>query len=255
MANLRIFDYNLWDYESLEMSSENPSWPIENTQERWKTQTWHSTGCNTEYIRTTGATGLQIFGVFLINGNITASGTVTIKGSDDNWSTTPTSQVMTRSADGKLYVYFFSSPITRDDWGVYISDASNPDGYISIGRIWIGTFYEEAIGYNNDSRQWTEHNTTILESTGGQVSILEKSDFKKFSFPFDVIKNKTRYDTCIDRVGKGKEFFILKKPKGYKGLDYPTPGDYSFYVYMKKHEESPLAGNFFRAFWELQEER
>lgn len=255
MANLRVFDLNLWDSQSLESSSENPTKPIENTQTRWKTQVWEATGYTAEYVRTTGASALQIYAVFVINGNITASGTMTLKGSDDNWSTTPTSEVMTRSSDGALYVYIPSAPITRDDWGIYIADATNPDGYISLGRVWMGAYYEETVGYNPNVKQWTEHNTIELEASGGQVSLLEKPNFQKFTLPFDLIKNKTRYDTCISRVGKKKEFFILRKPKGYIDLNYPTPEDYSYYVRMLKHEESSIAGNYYRAIWELQEER
>lgn len=255
MANLRVFDLNLWDSESLESSSENLTKPIENTQTRWKTQVWEATGCTTEYVRTTGASALQIYAIFVINGNITASGTVTLKGSDDNWNTTPTSESMTRSTDGTLYVYIPSTPITRDDWGVYIADATNPNGYISLGRVWMGVYYEETVGYNPNVKQWTEHNTIELEASGGQISILEKPDFQKFTFPFDLIKNKTRYDTCISRIGKKREFFILRKPKGYIDLDYPTPEDYSYYVRMLKHEEVSVASTYHRAVWELQEER
>lgn len=255
MANIRVFDLNLWDTETLEASSEESSWPMENTQARWRTQTWRATGCTTEYVRTTGASSLQIYAVFVINGNVTASGTVTLKGSDDNWGTTPTSETMTRSTDGTLYVYIPSSPITRDDWGIYVADATNPDGYASLGRVWLGAYYEEAVGYSPNIKQWTEHNTIELESSGGQVSLLEKPDFQKFTIPFDLIKDKTRYDTCISRIGKGKEFFIFKKPKGYIDLDYPTPEDYSYYVRLLKHDETPVAGDYHRAVWELQEER
>ena len=255
MANLKVFDLNLWDSQSLEISTENPTWPKENTKTRWKTQTWRSTGITLEYVRTAGSSALQVYGVFVINGNVTASGTVTVKGSDDNWSSTPTSQVMTRSTDGTLYVYFPAAPITRDDWGIYIADATNPDGYISLGRVWIGAHYEEDVGYNPNVKQWTEHNTIELEASGGQVSLLEKPDFQKYTFPLDLIKNKTRYDTCISRVGKKREFFILRKPKGHIELDYPTPENYSYYVRMLKHDETPVAGTYHRAVWELQEER
>jgi hypothetical protein len=255
MANIKVFDLNLWDQENLESSTENPTWPKENTQTRWKTQVWKATGDTSEYVRTTGASALQIYGVFVINGNVTASGTVTLKGSDDNWSSTPTSETMTRSTDGAIYVYIPAAPITRDDWGVYIADATNPDGYISLGRVWLGAYYEESVGYSPNTKQWTEHNTIELEASGGQVSLLEKPDFQKFTFPFGLIKDKARYDICISRVGKKKEFFILRKPKGYIGLDYPTPKDYSHYVRMLKHDETPVAGTYHRAVWELQEER
>lgn len=255
MPNLRIFDLNLWDSQNLEKSSENPTWPVENTKTRWKTQTWRSTGITSEYVRTTGSSALQVYGVFVINGNVTSSGTVTVKGSDDNWSNAPTSQVMTRSADGTLYTYFPSAPITRDDWGIYVADATNPDDYVSLGRVWIGAYYEEDVGYSPNVKQWTEHNTIELEASGGQVSLLEKPDFEKYTFPFDLIKNKIRYDTCISRIGKKREFFILRKPKGYIDLDYPTPENYSYYVRMLKHDEAPVAGTYHRAAWELQEER
>lgn len=255
MPNLKAFDFNLWDAESLEMSSEETAWPKENTQDRWKTKTWRATGDTSEYVRTTGASALQIYGAFVINGNVTASGTVTLNGSSDNWDSINASLAMTRSTDGTMYVYLPSAPITRNDWGVYVADATNPDGYISLGRVWLGAYYEEDIGYNPNVKQWTEHNTIELEASGGQISLLEKPDFEKFTFPFDLIKNKTRYDTLISRVGKKKEFFIVRKPKGYIELDYPTPEDYSNYVRMLKHDEAPVAGTYHRAVWELQEER
>jgi hypothetical protein len=256
MSNIKVFDFSAWDSQSLESSSGEPAWPNGNTKTRWKTQVWKATGDTAEYVRTTGSSSLQINGVFVINGNVTSSGTVTLKGSDDNWVSTPTSEAMTRSTDGTMYVYFPPSPLNRDDWGIYVADPTNPDGYISLGRVWLGTYYyEEDVGYSPNVKQWTEHNTIELEASGGQVSLLEKPDFEKFTLPFDLIKNKTRYNTCISRIGKKKEFFILRKPKGYIDLDYPTPEDYSYYVRMLKHTESPVAGTYHQAVWELQEER
>jgi hypothetical protein len=255
MANKRLFDYNEWDYLSLESSSAEIAWPNTNTQTRWKTQTWKATGDTSEYVRSTGASAIEIYAAFVWNGNVTASGTVTLKGSDDNWGTTPTSEAMTRSTDGTLYVHVFASGTTRDDWGIYVADATNPDAYVSLGRVWMGAYYEPDIGVDPDSTKKVINETVELESTGGQVSLLEKPDFLRFPWVFGGIKNKTRYDTLISRVGNKSAFVILEKPKGYIGNDYPNPEDNSYYVRLKKHDEKPIAGDYHRAIWTLQEER
>lgn len=255
MANIKLYDYNEWDYLTLESSSEETNYPDTYTQHRWRGRCWRATGCTSEYVRSAGASSIEISAAFVLNGNISASGTVTLKGSDDNWSSTPTSETMTRSTDGSLYVFIFSSPVTRDDWGVYVADATNTDGYISIGRVWLSSEYEPDLGLDPDSKFEDIDPSTELESTAGQVSRLERPQYKAGSWIFPCIKNKTRYDLLISRVKNGKEFFILKKPKGYVGNDYPDPEDNSYYIRIRKHSENPVAGNYWSANWNVQEER
>lgn len=253
MSNLRIFDLNQWDSQILEGTGYDTGWPYTNTQQRWKTKSCRLTGITSKYIRTAGSTALTANAFFIFFHNITASGTVTVKGSNNNWGTTPFSQAMTRTAN--LFVYVSPTLLTYDDFGFYVDDATNTDGYLELGRIWLGEYYQETAGYSPDIQETQEDPSAVMESTGGQVSILEREKFKTWLMPFDCIYNKTRYDTFINRVGTSKEFVIVKQPTGHQGTDFPTPENYSFYVSLTSHDEKLLAGTLYSAILKIKEER
>lgn len=265
-SNIKFYDLNYWDVETLEASTEAVNWDKDKTKERWKTWSWRTTALTGQYIRTAGGSAIYSAGFFVFQTNITAGGTLYVKGSDDNWATTPFSQAMTRYVDAdtgfNLFVYIPSSGVNYDDFGFYADDAGNPDGYIELGRIWFGAYFEPTFGYSPKVKQDYIHHDIVTNSGDGQKSVFEKTPHYVFEFPFDEIGNPTvgiqdklRLDLMLSRVGLSRELVILKKPKGYSGLDYPDSQKNSFYISFTKKTVIPVAGEIFRAVLKAEEER
>ena len=258
-SNIKFYDLNYWDAETLEASSEATNWDKTKTQERWKTWSWRTTALTSQYIRITGGSSIASAGFFVFQTNITAGGTLYVKGSDDNWGTTPFSQAMTRYVDAdtgfNLFVYIPPSPVNYDDFGFYADDAGNPDGYIELGRVWLGAYYEPDFGYSPQVKQDYIFHDGISQSGDGQKSVFEKTPNYVFEFPFDEIGDKDRFDLMFSRVGLSRELVILKKPKGYSALDYPDPQKNSYYISFTKKTIIPVAGGIFRAVLKAEEER
>lgn len=265
-SNIKFYDLNYWDAETLEASSEATNWDKTKTQERWKTWSWRTTALTSQYIRITGGSSIASAGFFVFQTNITAGGTLYVKGSDDNWGTTPFSQAMTRYVDAdtgfNLFVYIPPSPVNYDDFGFYADDAGNPDGYIELGRIWLGAYFEPTFGYSPRVKQEYIPHDLVSVSGDGQKTVFKKTPHYVFEFPFDEIGNPTvgvqdklRLDLMFSRVGLSRELVILKKPKGSSGLTYPYPEKNSYYISFTKKTIIPIAGDTFRVVLKAEEER
>jgi hypothetical protein len=253
MANIQFFYNNLWDAQNIESSSETTNYPDTNTQHRWKSRPWRSTDVSAEYIRTDGGSSLSAAGFFIFAHNVTSSGTVMVKGSDDNWASTPFEQVMTRTGD--LFVYIPSVPVEYDDLGFFFSDVTNTDGYIEIGRIWFGEYWEPTIGYSPTMLERMIDPSSVMTSSGGQKSILEKEKYKVWDMVFECITDALGFNSFFDSVGNSREFVILKKPKNYYMQTYPNPENNSFYVSAEKINVKFFVGEYITVSMKLAEEQ
>jgi hypothetical protein len=254
MQNIRFFDVNAWDSQGLEGTATLISWPIENTQKRWKTQSARFESKTGQYIRTTGGSSQLSKGFFIFYHNITASGKVTVKGSSDNWLSTPFSQVMTRTDN--LFLFIPPSPLTFDDYGFFIEDGTNPGDYLEIGRVWYGDYFEPYMGYSGRIKEREVFPDIELQSDGGQVSIIQKESYNTFEIPFDAIYDLDRYNQYIRNIrGTSRPFVIQKQKKGYQGNDFPDPEENSYYVSCQSYQKNPIAGETHRVNLTLREER
>lgn len=111
--------------------------------------------------------------------NLSASATITLEGNATNVWTAPTyTTSVTYNAD---YIYKdLGANQTFRYWRLSISDASNPDGYLEISKVFLGThiavYMDTAMTLDNDT------NSTVAKSTSGQVYANRQLQFKKAKF-------------------------------------------------------------------------
>jgi len=68
----------------------------------------------------------------------------------------------------KNWTYCFSSSKTARYWKIEITDTANPDGYIELGRLWIGEgTFNPALGISYGLSLGYESRDVITESLGG----------------------------------------------------------------------------------------
>ena len=86
--------------------------------------------------------------------NWTSAATVEFQGhTADSWGTPDVDETLTIETDPLSNVipkitYFISSESKRY-WRIRIQDAGNGDGYLELGRIWLGTYFQPSYNFNN----------------------------------------------------------------------------------------------------------
>jgi hypothetical protein len=84
--------------------------------------------------------GIFVDTIAILNHNISSSGTVTVLGADDAaFTTIGTTIPMQRTDDNMYYIAPALPTVGHRYWRFVIDDATNPDGFVSVGIILMGT--------------------------------------------------------------------------------------------------------------------
>ncbi|MBU2551925.1 MAG: hypothetical protein KKB20_26180 [Proteobacteria bacterium] len=98
------------------------------------------------------------FDVVVINGhNFTSAATIRLQGSDDAagpWTGTPPWQETVTWAQGHI-VHLIGSHDPYRYYNLYVYDPGNPDGYVEVGHLFFGSWYEFSV-YFLYGREWRE---------------------------------------------------------------------------------------------------
>lgn len=147
MANVRLL-YNsaTWDAATVASSSETGDLVDNNVADNRIGKVWRSTGVASEYLKfsLSGAAQFTCFGVFAAN--FTAAATVTLEANaTDVWTSPSYSQALTiaTDSDGNVLpriVLFLDQ--TYRYWRLTMADPTNTAGYLQIGRVIAGLYYE-----------------------------------------------------------------------------------------------------------------
>ncbi len=97
-----------------------------------------------------------------------------------------------------LIMGYFSSAQTYRYWRIYIEDIDNPDGYVKIGRPFLGSYFSPVIEARRDYNEEYEDNSKKLFSEGGQISVNEEEGRWKGRYVWDF---------CDDNLGDDLDDF------------------------------------------------
>jgi len=217
MKNIRFLWYNLYDLATTvkTASSEGADFPLTNIVNRWHTRCWRATGDAAEWIKMDlgAATGIKAFGIK--NHNFTDASVIRIQGNAaDNWADPTVNVIMDYNADNM--VEFWDTAQSFRWWRLSMVDAANPDTYLKIGRLFIGTYFSTIINFSRTYLKQIVDPSTKMYSTGGQVSVNEKSQYKIFRYDFDTVDNiaptfdKDALEEIFTYVGQAKGYFICQ---------------------------------------------
>jgi hypothetical protein len=145
--------------------------------------------------------------VYIARHNITSSATVSIQAnSSDSWTSPPIDLSITHDS-GVMTLDFTSS--TYRYWRVKVVDATNPDGDIYMGRIWIGEYFQApgisptvAIDYVSTSIKSV--------SVSGQSYMDKNYAYHNISIVHPILNQSDRpiFENIIDTVDIGIPFFV-----------------------------------------------
>jgi len=241
MSNMRVLWKNRWDDATLAATSEDPDFPVTNTQHRWHTRTYRSeaglSGASIDIEADLGS-DYDVQALIIKNHNLdmTNSGDelrLQARVSDaDPWGAID----VVISVTPGLIILFFGSVKNYRYWRLCLIDSANADGYIEIGRIYLGSFFEFHYDIRTRSPVFRDL-STVKRSTGGQISSDQKP---RYNF-------ESLWDIWLE-VGKSKDYFICDDANAalaYKDTWYVQnlsdwsfdPREKGFYTFSLEVEE------------------
>lgn len=160
---------------------------------------------------------------FIIRGhNIQSGATKNIQAhASDAWSSPTVSEAMTYGADimGKI----FSSVQSYRWWRALFQDADNSDGYIEVGRVFLGNGFQPTINFLSKSRVTKKVDPSIVKrSEAGQISTIQLDDYEVWQYNFRVIGSTQvgYFETMFDAVKKSLPLWICEDPDNFPAKTY-----------------------------------
>ena len=99
-------------------------------------------------------------------------------------------------------------------WRILMTAASHPDGYIRIGRVYVGSFDEPSRNYG---REWDEDRmaySEVLANAAGQKYVNKQGQAKRFSlnFPSFTAADADLFNALAIALGVDEAFFVCLNP-------------------------------------------
>jgi hypothetical protein len=205
---------------------------------------------------------IDVCAVGIKNDNIQSSGTIRIEFSNDFFTTTPFSQGLTKNTLGKNQRFnIFASTQSYRYMRIRINDIDNPDGYIEVGRIWVGCSFRPRIGFSPKYTLKPTDPSRITESEGGQISTIDKPQFDTRDYQFDLVTGETLdnirdFETMFDSRGTSKELWVVEMPTSSSVNAFTDPHNNSYYCHFASYAGyKHMAGCAYSLKVKIQEER
>lgn len=125
-------------------SSADTNFPVSNVKHPFRSKHWRSTGVTSESVVYDLITTESIDSVVILWSKedgirLSNTATITIQANATNvWTSPAVSQVMTIDNTYVMASYYFGSDQNYRYWRVLIADAGNPNGFVSLGVVWLG---------------------------------------------------------------------------------------------------------------------
>ncbi len=173
------------------------------------------------------ASALEVTAGIVINHSSDTSGTYVLQGgasSAQSRLAAATTQTLTGDSDLRMLTF---TAATYRYWTLVISDVQNTLGYVEIGRVYIGAYFQPARGYAYGFEEAREELSELTFADAGASFYDEKPSRRAWRLGFQFVSdsNKTTFDSVFAYVRKGRNFFV-----SLDGTAYPTSRTY--YVFM-----------------------
>jgi hypothetical protein len=205
----------LWDNEidnyTLTPSTAAANFPATNLQDLRLSSQWRTTQILAQSIVIDAGVGNTITAAAaaIVSHNLTAGATIRIQGNAaDAWAMPTLNEAFAWDAD--LMVVFFTSAAFRF-WRFYFDDAANPDGYIRIGRLFLGTYLQID---NEPARNFNEEHldsTRTQYSPTGQAYSDEGILIRQYALIFGFLSQteKDNFQAMFASIKRAKSLILL----------------------------------------------
>lgn len=213
MKVIRFLWENLWDTGTLTYSEQNSNFPATNTRHRWHTRAWRSLNVTGDkWLKVDLGSAQDILAFAIKFNNFQTGATVKIQGNaTDAWGS-PSYEAILTPINNDIMVHFPTSLQSYRWWRLLMNDAGNPDGYMTVGRIFLGSY--DALSKNFDRKYSVtmQDPSLISMSEGGQISSIQRAKFEAIGYHFGEITklDKNSLQSIFDDRGIAKNFFITQ---------------------------------------------
>ena len=175
----------------------------------------------------------------LYDHNLTAAATIALWGDDaatfdSDGGAAQVIEAVTWAAD-KIFRYLTTADRTKKYWQVRIADPTNPDGYIDIGELFLGTYFEPTDNFSygtgvRDIKSIISRQKTTYGKSKKRFYNLQK----QFSYDLNYITDIADFVTMLEALGD-KDTGIMQPL--YFNEDSAIPAN----TWMVELEELPYA--------------
>jgi hypothetical protein len=197
---------NRVDTATITASSEVASLPASNVAQLWKSKVWRTTGYASEWIKFNFGAAAAVRALALVGHNFTSGATVKIQANATDVWTSPSIDV-TLAYNAANLVYLWSSDQSFQYWRITIVDASNPAGYLEVGRVFLGQTATPDRSFARWSREPVDP-TVITRSYDGAESFDRRTAYDLLTFEFKLVLTST-FDALAAAVGLKTYFFVI----------------------------------------------
>ena len=213
------YNFDDWDAATVTASSSSASeLGAANVVDPQPSKVWRSTGDTAEWVKFDLGSAKQITCIGLFNFNFTSGATVTLQANaSDSWGAPSYSQALTIAADSdsvvlKRLVYFLDQ--TYRWWRITIADASNPDGYVEIGRVAAGQYYAPTRNIQEQYRYQGQDPSERERLPGAWSPSVSRARYRTadVSFPFANQTQADKFWAIFDKVGNETPIILSVEP-------------------------------------------
>ena len=223
-ANIRfLYDFDN-DSATITSSSEVSTLPDDNVVNDLLGKKWRTTGDSSEWIKFDLGSAKQIKEVGIFGHNLTSGATVTLEANaTDDWASPSYQTTLTYNAD--RIVKFLDE--TYRWWRITFADASNPDGYIEVGRIVMGSYFEPSYNITNDFNRSLIDPSEADVTDGQQTYWRVRTKYWKYTVRFRLIpvSEQDNFETMFASIGNTEPVVVSLDPDTY-------PSKWSIYAQM-----------------------
>jgi len=212
-GRFRFYWNNLADAAATVESSSSAAteYPLANIKNIWPTYCWRTASLGApDWIKWDLHVAQYVSCFILWNHNIRAGATIRLQANaTDSWGSPAIDVAVTWSEDRLVYV--FASAVSYRWWRIIITDAANPDGYVSSGYRFLGIYFQP--GESNASRVPSLIDPSeIAFSRGGQLTAAPLDGYDQMSYEFDAVSaaDQATMKTIYRLLGEFCPYFIIE---------------------------------------------
>lgn len=148
-----------------------------------------------------------------IGHNLTASATVKVEFSTNNFSSTSASLALTKCGDN-IYALTWDTPKNYQYARLWIEDPTNAEGFVAGGYVAGGATFQPASSFKPEKDEDPIDPSIISPSMGGQESALLYDQYEEHAYLARVkgSSERTSYKAHIAEYGSSTPFFFTEDP-------------------------------------------
>jgi len=221
-----LYNADTWDAATITASTEaNSDLAGTNVIHDHVAKKWRATGDTAEWVKFDLGGATKLTCVALFGFNFSSAATVTLEANaSDSWGSPSYSQALTIATDAdsnvlSRLVFFLDQ--TYQWWRITIADASNADGYVEVGRIIAGEYYEPTRGHRDAFSIDMVDPSEGVRAPGRQTFFKARNKFRRFSVGFDLY-DQTQADklsAIFDKIGTSEPCVVALDPSNRPSKD------------------------------------